>query len=95
MTSLLNHNYILSAVKLDPTDAKTSRPTSVSKTNKMTTDPSDPARKVVCTQQQRLERIDEMCERFTGSHATYDTTRAMVDNMTDAELKLLGEWGMT
>ena len=34
-----------------------------------------------------------MCERFTGSHATYDTTRAMVDNMTDADLKLLGEQG--
>ena len=88
---LLTGNYGLAAETLDPTDAKGSSPTGVPNTNKITTDSSAQAKKVVCTQQQRLERIDEMCERFTGAHATYDTTRVMVDSMTDTELKLLGE----
>ena len=41
----------------------------------------------VCAQQQRLARIDAMCERYYG-HAAKPQ---LIDNMTDAEVKRLGK----
>jgi hypothetical protein len=46
---------------------------------------------VVCTQQQRLEQIARMCERYEGTHATRASTFATLDNMTDKEVINMGE----
>ena len=42
----------------------------------------------MCTQQQRLARIDEMCEKYYGHPAK----PFLIDNMTDEQVKRLGEY---
>ena len=40
----------------------------------------------LCSQNQRLERIDDTCDELFGYHATHDS----LDQMTDKEIKKLG-----
>ena len=41
----------------------------------------------MCTQQQRLARIDAMCEKYYGHPAK----PFLIDNLTDEQVKRLGE----
>ena len=50
--------------------------------------------KVLCTQQQRLARIDEMCERYHRTHATQASQDAFIDNMTDAEIVRFSKYNL-
>ena len=40
----------------------------------------------LCSQHQRLERIDDTCDELFGYHATHDS----LDQMTDGEIRTLG-----
>ena len=47
---------------------------------------------VLCTQQQRLSRMDEMCRRYNGSAASQHSQNAFIDGMSDAEIVQFSEY---